>query len=154
GNAFAKRRDDRRMIRKAIVFAAHGSQAVRVDDLATDPAVAVAPVPGQRARSVSRRFYSSQHRIAEADHLAVVNDVIDPRGGERRKHAGLWIVGPRAACPQHRRGRWRSVKLGAGHLLQSGDATNMVDMLMAVEDDPNIVQAEPKFLNIVGDQVR
>src|SRR4051812_49514227 len=61
----------RSVIAKAVVVTADRREAVRIDDLPADSAVATAPMPGDRARRVTRREDGDQDRVTDPHHLAI-----------------------------------------------------------------------------------
>ena len=141
------------VVGKAVILARHRGQAVGVDNRAAHPAVATVPPPTERARGVAGGGHRRQQQIAEPHRVAVADNPPDGGGGERRVHPRLRIVGAGGATGEHLCRRGRGDQCGAGQLLQPGDAADMIGMLVAVEDEPDVAQLDAELADIVGDQV-
>ena len=66
------------MIAETVTVAADRGQAIGIDDLAANAAVAATPAPGQRAWRVAGRRHRGEHEIAEPHLLAFPDDAVDP----------------------------------------------------------------------------
>ena len=103
-------------------------------------AVAGTPMPAQRARRVTGRGDRRQVQVAEPDDASVPDDMVHARGREGLVHPGLRIADARRAGLEDLRGSRRGVELRAGQLLQPPDAADMVDMLVAVQQDLHVAR--------------
>ena len=140
------------MIAELVVVAADRAQAVGIDDLPAHARLAAAPAPGQSARRMARCRDRRQHRVADPHLLAVADHPVDMGRGEGRVHARLRVVGARIAAVEHGRGGLRGDELRAGKALQLGEATDMVEMLVAVEQIFDVRRCEAELADVVGDQ--
>src|SRR5690348_13753848 len=81
------------MIAEPIGIVALRREAVGIDDLAADAAVAAAPMPRERAGSMARSLDRGQDRVAQPHLLAVMDDVVDMHARKRLVDALLRVVG-------------------------------------------------------------
>ncbi len=100
------------------------------------------------------RFDRGQLKVAEPDLLSVAENPADLRRRERRMHSGLRIACSRRAGSEHGSGIGRSEHLRSGQLLQAADAADMVDMLVAVQQNPHVRRTEAELANVADDEVR
>ena len=151
-DARAKSGEIGRVIGEPIIVAADRRQAVGVDDPPAIADVARAPVPAERAGRVAGRGDRGQVQVAEPDDASVADDLIHARGREGLVHPGLRIADARGARLEDLRGRLRGVELRAGQLLEPPDAADMVDMLMAVQQDLHVLGTEAECADVVEDR--
>ncbi len=142
------------MVAEPIVVAADRRQAVGIDDRPAHAAVAAHPAPAQRSGSMARSCNRGQHQVAEPD-FAIVADHPTDRGWRKGLvDAGLRVVGARRPGFEHLRRRSRGDERRAAQPLQLCNAADMVEMLMAVQDELHVLQPEAKRADVVGDDVR
>src|SRR5437764_12086672 len=102
---------------------------------------------------MARCSHGGQHEIAEPDLLTVMNDSADRNGWERLHDSELRVVRRRASGREDLCPRFRACHRGAAQVLEPGDAADMVEMFVAIENEPDVLDPEAELADGVSDEV-
>src|SRR5690606_21354764 len=125
-----------------------GSLTVAVDQVHAPVLFASAPGPGGAPRRVPRSEVRSYCNGTDAQHLAVLDRAHLRYRIDREERAVLGIIRTGVAGLQHGRAPGAGGYLGAGRLLQGGDAARVIIVDVRVQDQTYVAQIESQGVNV------
>ena len=140
------------MVAETITLAAHGSEAIGINDRLAHGAFAAPPLPAHRSGGVTRSGQAAHRHLAALDCLAVANGMRNLHGRKGAVIGKLGIAPARSPARQDRSGCRRGEDGRARQALQLREPADMIVVLVAVEQQCDMRQLEPEGSNVVRHQ--